>query len=75
MKASGMKPTSGSAKMRKQKSIEMKVMAMPASVASKAARGVIRFTHPATNAPPSSIRPEPRQAAKPTFQANSTSLV
>ena len=75
IKAKGIYPTSGSAKIRKQKSIEMKVIAIPANVANNAARGVTRFTQPARNAPANSMSPEPRQAANPTFQASSTSWV
>ncbi len=49
----------------------MKVIAMPARVLSKAARGVLRRSRSATNAPLNSIKPLPRQAIRPSFQAYS----
>ena len=50
----------------------MKVSAMPASVESRAARGVERRIRSATKAPASSISPEPRQATRPACQATRT---
>ena len=42
---------------------------MPASVLSKAARGVMRRMRSANNEPKSSIAPEPTQASRPACQA------
>lgn len=71
----GTNATEGRAKIRKVKSIEIKVTAMPARAASSAARGVIRRTGSATKAPAISITPLKKQATRPTFQAQIGSLV
>ena len=49
----------------------MYASAAPASVASRAERGVTRWSAAPTKAPAASITPERKQAATPTFQASS----
>jgi hypothetical protein len=67
--------TNGRAKIRNVKSIEIKVIAMPAKADKSAARGVTRRTYSAIKAPAISITPLRKQATRPTFQAKTGSLV
>jgi len=75
MIAMGNNATSGRAKILKVKSIAMKVIAIPANADNSAARGVTRRTVSAMKAPAISITPLRKQATKPTFQAQTGSLV
>ena len=70
MIANGSMPTSGRWKISRANFIEMKPMAIPASVDNRAARGVRRRIGSATNAPKNSISPLPRQAINPISQEN-----
>ena len=67
--------TNGWAKILKVKSMEINVMAMPASAESRAALGVTRRTLSAMKAPMISMTPLRKQATRPTFQAQTGSLV
>ena len=68
-KPSGAIETIGLDQISRQNFIEIKPIAMPASVDKRAARGVYRRISGATNAPKSSITPLPRQATSPICQA------
>ena len=67
--------TKGWAKILKVKSIEINVMAMPASADSNAARGVTRRTRSATKAQIISMTPLRKQATNPTFHVGSVKNV
>jgi hypothetical protein len=70
--ASVVNPTSGRANVRNRKPSEMKLSAMPASVDSSAARGVILRSRSATGAAASSMTPDAKVANSPACQATRT---
>ena len=69
MIARGSIAISGFSNVWNAKSIEMNVIAIPASVASSAALGVMRRRMSTQKAPANSIMPLPKQASRPTFHA------
>ena len=71
MIAAGIRASPGFAKIWNVNSMEIKVIAMPASVESKAALGVILLSQSPTKAPAVSITPLKKQATSPTFHARS----
>ena len=72
---SGTNAKSGLAKVLKAKSIEMKVIAMPASADRRAARGVTLRIQAPKKLMPISMRADKKQAKTPTRQAKSESPV
>src|SRR5262249_13689184 len=73
--AIGTSATKGCEKILKVKSMEINVIAIPASADNNAARGVTRRTLSATKAQMISMTPFRKQATSPTFHAQTGSLV